>query len=323
MKFKNNARFDGADHSPSSRRISSGWLISALLAIALAIVLLFVFAAPIGERFLEISRQSNPSAFRKAVSSFIELAASHTPRPTYTPLPSHTPYPTYTPFPTSTPTFTPTLTPTPTYTPTPTLTPTPTNTPTPTPIPPAAVLAHIHSEQKAELVVSEMQLSDRDFHVGIKDGLCSFGGDFNAVGKIEAGLDLTKLDEANVVYDSAKQEYTLKLPSPELTGCSIEYIRLIENSFTICNTDFDLLRRLGEVQAMRSFVDRAVERGIIGKAREQSALILEDLVRSFTGKQVITEFAASARTPRMDDSCKPRASSAYSYNRSRNIWSRH
>ena len=281
------------DHEqPPSRRkrwVWLGWLIAAG-------ALLYIFATPIAELLLIV--KGHPNA-RAAVEMARGINFESEPLPTYTPPPTYTPYPTYTPVPTSTP------------------------TPTPTPIPPGAVLAHIHSEQKAELVVSEMQLSDRDFHVGIKDGLCSFGGDFNAVGKIEAGLDLTKLDEANVVYNSAKQEYTLKLPSPELTGCSIEYIRLIENSFTICNTDFDLLRRLGEVQAMRSFVDRAVERGIIGKAKEQSALILEDLVRSFTGKQVITEFAASARTPRMDASCKPRASSAYSYNRSRNIWSRH
>ena len=316
MKFKNDDTrpFRAAD-PPSGRRISFGWIISAILALALILALLFVFAAPIGERFLEISRQSNPSAFREAMSSFIELAASHTPRPTYTPnatytpLPSQTPYPTYTPFPTSTSTFTPTFTAT------------PTDTPTPTPIPPAAVIAHIHTEAKAELVVSEYNLNERNFHVGVNDGLCSFGGDYTAQGTIEAGLDLTALDGESIQYDPNTQTYTLLLPAPQLTKCDVEYIRLVENSFSLCSPDFDRLRRLGEIQVMSRFIDRAIERGIVGDAKDQAALILEDLVRTFTGKKVKTEYETTRGKPKMDQSCRL-SGSGWSYNRSENVWTK-
>ena len=302
--------------SPGKRRDLRGWIVSGFLGLSLILVLLYMYAAPIGERFLEISRQSNPSAFRESLSAFIELAYTHTPYPTYTPPP------TYTPFPTSTATFTPTSTPTPTYTPTPTFTPTPTNTPTPTPIPPAAVVAHIHTEEKAELVVADMLLSERDFHVGISDGLCSFGGDFTAQGTIEGGVDLTSLDEASVEYDALSQVYTLKLPAPMLTGCSIDYIRLIDNDFTMCNTDFDLLRRFGEVQVMQTFVNRAIERGIISTAEERSALVLEDLVRTFTGKRVRTEFQSGGGRPQMDSTCTIRGSGSWRYNKIKNEWKR-
>ena len=249
-----------------------------------------------------------------------------TPEPTDTPLPTYTDLPTLTPEPTYTPlaTYTdlPTLTPEPTYTPYPTYTPLPTNTPTytptntstPTPIPPGAVIAHIQAEAKAELVVTEYDLTEQEFHVGISAGWRSFGGDFAASGTIDVGLDLTELDGRNIRYDSETQTYTLILQSPQLTACDVNYIRLVRTDPNLLNPDFDLLRRLGEVQVMDTFVERALERGIIDDAKKKAALILEDLVRAFTGKQVITKFETESDNLTMDESCEPGASDAWTFN---------
>ena len=248
-----------------------------------AAALLYIFATPLAELLLIVSGHPNARAA-------IELAQGMNIEPK--PVPTYTPYPTYTPVP---------------------------PTPTPTPIPPGAALAHIQAEAKAELVVAEHELTERDFHVGVSSGLCSYGGDFTALGRIEAGLDLTDLDGDSVNYDADTQTYTLHLPAPILTKCDVEFIRLTDNSFTLCNPDFDLLRRLGEVQAMTRFTDRALEHGIIAEAGEQAALILEDLVRTFTGKQVKTQYETLRGKPEMDLSCQV---SGYdrSYNRVKNMW---
>ena len=75
----------------------------------------------------------------------------------------------------------------------------------------------------------------------------------------------------------------------------------------MCSPDFDLLRRFGEIQVMNTFIDRALERGIIDDAKEQSALVLEDLVRTFTGKKVLTKFQTAGGKPEMDSSCDLRS----------------
>ncbi len=284
MTYKRKYEHEPPTHK-RSRWVWLGWLIAAG-------ALLYIFATPLAELLLIV--KGHPNA-RAAVEMARGIDFEPEPLPTYTPPPTYTPYPTYTPVPTSTP------------------------TPTPTPISPGAVLAHVQAEAKAELVVAEHELTERDFHVGVSSGLCSYGGDFTALGTIEAGLDLTDLDGESVHYDADTQTYTLRLPAPMLTKCDVEYIRLIDNSFSLCNPDFDLLRRLGEVQVMTRFTDRALERGIIADAEEQAALILEDLVRTFTGKQVKTEYETLRGKPEMDMSCHV-SGYDWSYNRVKNVW---
>ena len=283
-----------ARDSGSSRRYLSllGWLVAGL-------AILYVLAPQIAGLFLSISRQSNPTGYAKVLSTFVDESVVAA-LPTYTPLPSHTPRPTYTPFPTATET------------------PTPTNTPTPTPIPPALIIKQM--ETQAQLVVVKSEITRRDFHVGVNEGLCSHGADFSAHGVIEAGIDFDAIYDDSVSYDAASQSYTLNLPAPEFTSCRIEYIRLIENSFSICNPDFDRARRFAEVQVMADFLDDAQEDGLLEEAQERSSLILGDFVRTLTGKAVHVAFAAQRGRPRIDASCKPTIPSGWRYDSYKNVW---
>ena len=282
-----------------------GWLIAAL-------ALVYIFAIPIAEFLLAARGHPNASA---AIQLALEETNTPEPLPSYTPPPTHTPYPTYT--------LPPTFTPYPTYTPFPTSTPTPrpTNTPSPTPIPPGAVLAHIHSEAKAELVVVEYERTERDFHVGVKQGLCSYGGDFTAQGTVAASLDLSQLTVENVRYDADSQTYTLLLPAPRLAKCHIENISLVKTSTSFCKKDSDLLRLLGEVQVMARFTNDAMERGIIDEAQVQAAQIMEDIVRDFTGKAATAEYETIHGEHRMGPSCQLSAPAAWERNAD-GIWER-
>ncbi|MDE2750566.1 MAG: DUF4230 domain-containing protein [Chloroflexota bacterium] len=167
--------------------------------------------------------------------------------------------------------------------------------------------------------MAEYEIVEREFHVGVDKGLFSFGGDFIAQGSIEAGLDLTELDGGHIKYEPDTQTYKLLLPSPQLTKCDVGYIRLVNNDPNLLNPDFDLLRLLGEVQVMARFIERALERGIIEDAKDSAALILEDVVGTFTGKQVRTEYEAQRGKPSMDTSCEPHVS-GWTYNINTNVW---
>ena len=185
-------------------------------------------------------------------------------------------------------------------------------------MPPAFIIQQL--ETQAQLVVVKKELTRRSFHVGVNDGLCSHGGDFTAQGVIEAGIDFDKVDEDSVAYDSRTQTYTLKLPAPEFTSCRIEYIRLVKNSFSMCNPDWDRARTLAEVQVMKEFVADSLEDGLIDDAAERTELILGEFVRTITGKRVTVTFEAQAGAPKRDASCRPRALGGWRYSSSKNLW---
>lgn len=299
--------FDDEDPEPGRPYLLwLGWLVAG-------IVLLYVFSPWLGKALLTISRSANQPAYFDALSEIVGSEESfqlptYTPRPTYTALPTHTPRPTYTPFPTATNTHTPTHTPTPTF------------TPSPTPVPPAFIIQQL--ETQAQLVVVKDELTNRGFHVGVNDGLCSHGGDFTAHGVIEAGLDFDEIDADSVTYDPRSQSYTLKLPAPELTSCRIEYIRLVKNSFSMCSPDWDRTRTLAEVQVMSGFVKHAREDGLLEEAAERSELILGEFVRTLTGQRVNVVFEQRRASPKLDASCRPRAIGGWRYNSAKNIWQR-
>ncbi len=219
--------------SPKSRKLAwLGWVVAAG-------AFLYFLSPWIASAFLEVSRRANESAYYDVLSKYMSEAELLT-LPTSTPQPTYTPLPTFTPVPTAT------------------------KTPTPTPIPPAFIIQRM--ETQSQLVVVKDEVAKRNFHVGVDDGLCSHGGDFTAQGVIEAGIDFDELDDESVSYNSRSQTYTLKLPAPEFTSCRIEYIRLVENSFSMCNPDWDRARTLAEVQVMRDFVSQSLEDGLLDDA---------------------------------------------------------
>ncbi|MYD10915.1 MAG: DUF4230 domain-containing protein [Chloroflexi bacterium] len=273
--------------SPKSRKLAwLGWVVAAG-------AFLYFLSPWIASAFLEVSRRANESAYYDVLSKYMSEAELLT-LPTSTPQPTYTPLPTFTPVPTAT------------------------KTPTPTPIPPAFIIQRM--ETQSQLVVVKDEVAKRNFHVGVDDGLCSHGGDFTAQGVIEAGIDFDELDDESVSYNSRSQTYTLKLPAPEFTSCRIEYIRLVENSFSMCNPDWDRARTLAEVQVMRDFVAQSLEDGLLDDAAEKSELILGDFVRSLTGKRVRVTFEKQKSSPKRDVSCRPSAGGGWRYNRYENVW---
>ena len=259
------------------------------------IALLYLLSPVLARVFLEVSKTANESAYYDVLSEYLgesEMLSlrTSTPRPTYTPMPTYTPVSTAT------------------------------NTPTPTPIPPAFIIQGL--ETQAELVMVKDELAKRNFHVGVKDGLCSHGGDFTAEGVIEAGIDFDQLDEDRVTYDSVSQTFTLKLPAAELTSCRIEYIRLETNSFSMCSPDWDRARIFAEAQSMWQFLNDIDVEDMLDKATRRSEEILGDFVQALTGKRVKVISDNRVGKPVIAESCDPVIPGGWRYNEAQNIWKR-
>lgn len=271
-------------------------------AIVIVILALFFGSPGLASFFLSLSRAANHSAHNEILVSFLDPRPTFTPHPTYTPLPTLTPLPTQTPLPTHTPR--------PTYTP----------FPTPTPIPLAFVIQQL--ETQAQLVVVQNVIAMREFHVGVDDGLCSHGGEFTVQGVIEAGIDFAAIDEDHVRYDFDERSYLLELPAPQYTSCRIEHIRLRENSFSMCNPDWDRARIFAEVQAMSEFLKESDEDDLLQEAAERSRDVLGEFVSTITGKPAEVTFEERSGKPIISSSCSPQVPSGWHYDNSNSVWTR-
>ncbi len=175
-----------------------------------------------------------------------------------------------------------------------------------------------------QLVSISVQLAKADIRVNINQGTadaCGYGASHVAQGTVQAGIDLTKIKPGDLTYDSARQTYVLTLPQPQLTSCSVDYIRQYDQSFTTCSVDWDEARLLASYMALTSFRDDAVEGGILSRAQTQTQVVLGNFVRLLTGHPIEIDFAGPAATE-VPASCSPDVPAGWSYSAANGVWTK-
>jgi hypothetical protein len=176
----------------------------------------------------------------------------------------------------------------------------------------------------AQLVTVSVQLAQADIQIGVQSGVgnvCGFSANHVAQGTINAGVDLTQVTEDDVQYDAASDTYTITLPSPQLTSCSIDYIRQYERSTTACNVDWDEARLLAEYSATINFRDDAVEGGILTRAQAQADTYLEALFSLNTDANIRIQFAPPDPNITLPPSCQPDVPAGWQYDPTTRAWS--
>jgi Protein of unknown function (DUF4230) len=148
-----------------------------------------------------------------------------------------------------------------------------------------------------QLVSVSAQLAKADISIAIQQGAldaCSFSANHVAQGTIEAGIDLTKLSEADVQYDQISNTYTVTLPAAQLTSCRIDFIRQYERSLTACPVDWDEARLLANYEAINEFRNDSVEGGIIDRAEREAQITLGNFIHLLTGATVNIVFKSES-----------------------------
>ncbi|MGQ9887168.1 MAG: DUF4230 domain-containing protein [Aggregatilineales bacterium] len=186
-----------------------------------------------------------------------------------------------------------------------------------------------------QLVTVNAQLAKADIEIDVRAGLlntCSFSANHVAVGAVEAGVDLSRLESSDARYDETTQTYYLTLPAPQLTSCRIEFIRQYNRSFTACPVDWDEARLLANYTALNDFRNTAVEGGILERAEREARLVIESFVRALTQKNVVVAFVQNGTQPQATDqlasaqaaglppSCVPQAPQGWIYNEQDRTW---
>lgn len=153
--------------------------------------------------------------------------------------------------------------------------------------------------------------------------ICRIGAFHVVQGAIEAGIDLENIDSADVQYDEATNTYTLLLPSPTITNCTIDPMATQQyHNFGItpaCPADLDEMRRLASYVAIRDFHAAALELGILDDAKTQAQMVLRNFLGTLTNANVVIEFDESIGASSATE-CNPNPPGRWVFNEEKSSW---
>lgn len=152
-----------------------------------------------------------------------------------------------------------------------------------------------------QLVSIRADYAKADIEVSIQQGqfqACNHTANHVAAARIEAGIDLYEIGEESVTYDAATDTYTLTVPQPIITSCSMEFIDQYTRRLNIptCSVDWDDARQIAQYTALIDLRQEAVEGGLLEQARRQTDFALTSFVQALTGSNVVVQFEAGTPT---------------------------
>ena len=163
-----------------------------------------------------------------------------------------------------------------------------------------------------QLVTVSYQHATADTHVQINRGpfnSCQQSADFAYVVEVQAGIDLTSLDESQIAYDEEAETYTLTLPKPGLTSCNVyenfsRYAQHMPIGISTCTRHHDNeFQMLGEIQVIYTTRNFVLENGILEDAQVQTEKTLRTFLTALTDKDVIIQYEDTP--PQYHSSCAP------------------
>jgi hypothetical protein len=176
----------------------------------------------------------------------------------------------------------------------------------------------------SRLVTISAQLARADVPVNVAAGAlnaCGYSAYHVVQATIEAGVDLSLVRPDDIVYDPLTERYTITVPGPQYTNCSVDYSRQYQQSFTTCVADWDAARILAEYTSMQSMIEDTFEGGLLERAGAEAAGVLTGFITALTGRPVEVVFDAS-RQPPVPAQCVRRAPPGWTYDAVLNRWQR-
>lgn len=176
-----------------------------------------------------------------------------------------------------------------------------------------------------QLVSVSVEVAQADINVAVDSGglnLCNHDANHVAQGALEAGVDITGLEDDDVLYDEASDTYTISLPAPNITSCRIEYIRQYERSGgnPTCGYDWDSVRLLAQYEATTLFASQSIEAGILSRAEREATIALETFISTLTGSNVEIMFQETDADTVLPPSCQPQLPNGWQFDTEFNAW---
>ena len=172
-----------------------------------------------------------------------------------------------------------------------------------------------------QLVTVRLELAVVDIEVRDPAPLgCTYTAQHVAKGAIEAGIDLASIDEDSIKRGELGSPEELKVPSPALSSCRIEYFRQYDRrgggTPSCFGNNWDAMSDIGRHLAMEQFVELAVGSvtkehenetqvdNVLERAKRQARIVLRSFISDLTRSQVEIEFEAAPKEPIIPPSCQ-------------------
>ena len=174
----------------------------------------------------------------------------------------------------------------------------------------------------SQLVTISTQLARADVPVQVSGGTlnaCGFSAYHVVMATLTAGVDLSRVTQDDFVFNETTGRYTITVPAPQYTSCSVDYSRQYERSFTTCNVDWDAARQLAEYTSMQTMMQETFEGGLLDRAGDEARTVLTSFIGALTGRPVDVVFDAS-RQPDFPAQCERRIPDGWAYDAVSNQW---
>ena len=155
--------------------------------------------------------------------------------------------------------------------------------------------------ERSEVVLPSVRVS---VHEGIF-GSGYFSANHRVIASVEAGVDITDMDEESFRVEPMGSTLIVSLPAPMITSCNVEFIDQYDYSISLGQKDWDAVRQIAEYQALIEFRQHALESGLLDRAKGSISERLGTIFHLLTDFTVHIEYAADPPEPRFGASCYP------------------
>lgn len=162
----------------------------------------------------------------------------------------------------------------------------------------------------SQLATLKVRAAKVNLAAEIKTGLCSFSAKYFINSEIEAGIDLSTFSDANITYDEAAARYRITVPHPQLTNCNHPQEpprRYDQTTSAACggiNFEEDL-DKIARYIGQTSIRDDVLQGGILERTKNETRILMQQLVKTLTGKTAEIVFAEAPTEPPLPPSCNP------------------
>ena len=159
-----------------------------------------------------------------------------------------------------------------------------------------------------QLVTLSVEVAHANVNVKASTSLCGYEANHVSQSVIEAGIDISDIDEDSIHYDEEEDTFTVQAPTPAITSCRNEYFDQYAKSgggTATCFDDFwDDMSIIGRRISMDRFVQDALESGILKRAENQATIVLGHFISAVTGSKVHIEYDEAPVDPHIPSSCR-------------------
>ena len=179
-------------------------------------------------------------------------------------------------------------------------------------IPNATVLlTAIHEQAYLDTIQAEYEIHVSAGIISGPNGIYSYSGTYAGDGEITAGIDLSEIEENDIIIERnfLERSIILNMPPPKFTNCVITNFQRTSRSITLfVGANWSTLYNLATVDGYYALTDMGLADNLLNQAEVEAFEVLRDILSSATNipsENINALYATENRGAGSDSDCEP------------------